>query len=53
MSVEPDIDSRDIGDLGRAGQERLEGTVPPPQVGDEFNVDPVVLNGILIISFAI
>lgn len=44
MSVKPDGDSSDVGDLGRAGQERLEGTIPPPQVGDEFHVDPIVLD---------
>lgn len=52
MSVQPDCDSRDVRDLGRAGQERLEGTIYPPQVGEEFHVDPAILNGILSIYFA-
>lgn len=46
MLVEPNSNSGNVGDLGRAGQERLEGTIAPPQVGDVFHVDPVALTGI-------
>ena len=46
MSAQPKNESRDGSDLGRAGQEQLEGIIAPPQVGSGFNVDPTVLNGI-------
>ena len=48
-----EIDSRDGCDLGRAGSERLEGTIAPPQVGSDFDVDPTVLNGICSIRLAV
>ena len=46
MSAQPKNESKDGSDLGRAGQEQLQGTIAPPQVGSGFNVDPSVLNGI-------
>ena len=45
MSAQPENDSKDAPDLGRAGQERLVGTIAPPQVGSDFNVEPTVLSG--------
>jgi hypothetical protein len=46
MSAQPKNESRDGPDLGRAGQEQLEDTIAPPQVGSGFNVNPTVLKGI-------
>ena len=45
MSTQPENDSKDAPDLGRAGQERLVGSIAPPQVGSNFNVEPTVFNG--------
>lgn len=46
MSEQPGNESKDGSDLGRAGQERLEGTIAPPQVGSGFIVDPTVRDSI-------
>lgn len=46
MSAQPKNESKDGSDLGRAGQERLESTIAPPQLGNGFIVDPTVLKSI-------
>ena len=45
MSAQAENDSKDTPDLGRAGSERLVGTIAPPQVGSNFTVEPTVLSG--------
>lgn len=44
MSTQENDSKQDVGALGRAGQERLVGTIAPPEVGSDFEVDPTVLS---------
>lgn len=46
MSLNPENGSKDGPELGRAGQERLESAIAPPQLGSDFIVDPTVLTSI-------
>ena len=46
MSTYPENGPKDGPELGRAGQERLESTIAPPQLGSDFTVDPTVLTSI-------
>ncbi|KAL8648353.1 MAG: hypothetical protein Q9226_006029 [Calogaya cf. arnoldii] len=48
MSGQPEDGSKGAPDLGRAGQERLEGTIAPPRLGSGFEVDPTVLKSLPI-----
>ncbi|KAL8698399.1 MAG: hypothetical protein Q9224_001870 [Gallowayella concinna] len=48
MSEQPGNNPNDGSDLGRAGQERLEGSIAPPQLGNNFIVDPTVLDSLPI-----
>lgn len=44
MSTQEPESNKDVGALGRAGQERLVGGIASPEVGTEFEVDPTVLS---------